>query len=209
MTVLNTISDNFFAKEDSNDDSLFYEIPRLVSHIDENACNALKNYYDQLLKDGDAVLDLMSSWISHLPENKNYTKVSAQGMNQIELENNLQVTDFHVQNLNVDQQLPYSDEVFDFSTIAVSVQYLTSPIQVFKEIYRVLKPNGTCCVSFSNRMFPTKATFAWRMCTSQDHCKLVSWYFEMAKEFREIKSQQLISESGNSDPLYVVTAKKL
>ena len=65
-------TDQFFAKEDSSDDSLFYEIPRLVTHIDDNACMVLKGYYRSLLKDGDSVLDLMSSWVTHLPEDINY-----------------------------------------------------------------------------------------------------------------------------------------
>ena len=82
-------TDQFFAKEDTSDDSLFYKIPRLVTHIDDNACMVLKGYYRSLLKDGDAVLDLMSSWVSHLPEDINYSKVSAQGMNKLELEANL------------------------------------------------------------------------------------------------------------------------
>ena len=141
-------TDQFFAKEDNSDDSLFYEIPRLVTHIDDNACMVLKGYYRSLLKDGDAVLDLMSSWVSHLPEDINYSKVSAQGMNKVELEANPQLTDFIVQNLNTNQVLPYEDKEFDLCTIAVSVQYLTSPVRVFDEIARVLKPNGKCCVSF-------------------------------------------------------------
>ena len=203
------IPEQLFTKEDSNDDRLFYASPRLVKHIDENACQVLKNYYDQLLKDGDAVLDLMSSWVSHLPDHKHYSRVAGHGMNQIELQNNAQLTDFHIQNLNTEQQLPYGDEEFDLCTITVSVQYLTSPVQVFKEIYRVLKPNGTCCVSFSNRMFPTKAILAWRMFGGEDHCRLVSWYFERAGEFREIQSEQLVRENSNFDPLYVVTAKKI
>ena len=94
---------------------------------------------------------------SHFPEDINYSKVSAQGMNKVELKANPQLTDFILQNLNTNQVLPYGDEEFDLCTIAVSVQYLTSPVRVFEEIARVLKPNGKCCVSFSNRMFPTKA----------------------------------------------------
>ena len=86
-------TDQFFAKEDNSDDRLFYEIPRLVTHIDDNACMVLKGYYRSLLKDGDSVLDLMSSWVSHLPEDINYSKVSAQGMNKVELEANPQLTD--------------------------------------------------------------------------------------------------------------------
>ena len=133
-------TDQFFAKEDTSNDSLFYEFPRLVTHIDDNACMVLKGFYRSLLKDGDSVLDLMSSWVSHLPEDIKYSKVSAQGMNKVELEANPQLTDFIVQNLNTNQILPYQDEEFDLCTIAVSIQYLTSPVRVFEEIARVLKP---------------------------------------------------------------------
>ena len=200
--------DQFFAKEDSSDDSLFYEIPRLVTHIDDNACMVLKGFYRSLLKDGDAVLDLMSSWVSHLPEDINYTKVSAQGMNKVELEANPQLTDFIVQNLNTNQILPYEDEEFDLCTIAVSVQYLTSPVRVFEEIARVLKPNGKCCVSFSNRMFPTKAILAWRMSSNQDHCNLVSQYLMKTEKFAEVLLENLVEENGYYDPLYAVIGKK-
>ena len=181
-----------FAKEDTSDDSLFYEIPRLVTHIDDNACMVLKGYYRSLLKEGDSVLDLMSSWVSHLPEDINYSKVSAQGMNRVELEANPQLTDFIVQNLNTNQVLPYGDEEFDLCTIAVSVQYLTSPVRVFGEIARVLKPNGKCCVSFSNRMFPTKAILAWRMSSNEDHCNLVSQYFKKTDNFTETRIEPLV-----------------
>ena len=200
--------DQFFSTEDTSDDSLFYEIRRLVTHIDDNACMILKGYYRSLLKDGDAVLDLMSSWVSHLPEDINYSRVSAQGMNKVELETNPQLTDFIVQNLNTNQVLPYKDEEFDLCTIAVSVQYLTSPVRVFEEIARVLKPNGKCCVSFSNRMFPTKAILAWRMSFNQDHCNLVSQYFKKTEMFAEVKVERLVKENGYYDPLFAVIGKK-
>ena len=201
-------TDQFFAKEDNSDDSLFYEIPRLVTHIDDNACMVLKGYYRSFLKDGDSVLDLMSSWISHLPEDINYSKVSAQGMNKVELEANPQLTDFIVQNLNTNQVLPYEDEEFDLCTIAVSVQYLTSPVRVFEEIARVLKPNGKCCVCFSNRMFPTKAILAWRMSSNEDHCNLVSQYFKKTEMFAEIKVERLVEENGYYDPLFALIGQK-
>ena len=197
-------TDQFFTKEDTSDDSLFYEIPRLVTHIDDNACMILKGYYRNLLKDGDSVLDLMSSWVSHLPEDINYSKVSAQGMNKVELEANPQLTDFIVQNLNTNQVLPYGDEEFDLCTIAVSVQYLTSPVRVFGEIARVLKPNGKCCVSFSNRMFPTKAILAWRMSSNEDHCNLVKKYFKMTDMYGDVKVERLVEENIHYDPLFAV-----
>ena len=106
-------------------------------------------------------------------------------MNKVELEANQQLTDFIVQNLNINHVLPYGDEEFDLCTITVSVQYLTSHVRVFGEIARVLKPNGKCCVIFSNRMFPTKAILAWRMSSNEDHCNLVSHYFKKTEKFAD------------------------
>ena len=97
---------------------------------------------------------------------------------------------------------------FDLCTIAVSVQYLTSPVRVFGEIARVLKPNGKCCVSFSNRMFPSKAILAWRMSSNEDHCNLVTQYFNKTEMFGEVKVERLVEENGYYDPLYTVVGKK-
>ena len=151
----------------------------------------------------------MSSWVSHLPEDINYSKVSAQGMNKVELEANPQLTDFIVQNLNTNQVLPYQDEEFDLCTIAVSVQYLTSPVKVFGDIARVLKPNGKCCVSFSNRLFPTKAILAWRLSSNEDHCDLVTQYFKKTEMFDEVKVERLVEENGYCDPYYAALGKKI
>ena len=89
--------DQFFSKEDNTNDNLFYSTPRLVKHIDDNACGALTRFYRNYLEPGSAVLDLMSSWVSHLPEDIQYSRVSAQGMNKEELEANPQVKDHVLQ----------------------------------------------------------------------------------------------------------------
>ena len=201
-------SKDFFSKEDITNDDLFYSTPRLVKHIDDNACEALTRFYRNFLKPDSAVLDLMSSWVSHLPEDIQYSRVSAQGMNKEELEANPQLDDYVLQNLNENQKLVYEDETFDLCTIAVSVQYLTSPIKVFEEIARVLKPNGVCCVSFSNRMFPTKAILAWRMGSNEDHCNLVSHYLKKTEKFADVNVKVLVQEHGYYDPLFVVIGKK-
>ena len=40
------------SREDTNDDDSFYEIPRLVIHIDDNQIERLKKYYRSLLREG-------------------------------------------------------------------------------------------------------------------------------------------------------------
>lgn len=66
-----------------------------------------------------------------------------------------------VHDLNKDPSLPFPDASFDAVTCAVSVDYLTKPLEVFREIHRVLKPGGRAAMSFSNRCFPTKAVAVW------------------------------------------------
>ena len=81
-------------------------------------------------------------------------------------------------------------------------------MRVFEEIARVLKPNGKCCVSFSNRMFPTKAILAWRMSSNEDHCNLVKQYFEMTDMYGDVKVERLVEENIHYDPLFAVIGIK-
>ena len=74
-----------FSKQDSDDDLAFYAPPRLVTHIDEGAVAALTACYRERLPENSQVLDLMSSWVSHLPSNRSYAAVVGHGMNAEEL----------------------------------------------------------------------------------------------------------------------------
>ena len=197
----------FFQREDETPDEHFYRMPRLVRHIDDEACEALARFYDQMLPENAALLDLMSSWVSHLPKERLWRKVSGLGMNEEELKENPVLTDFQVKNLNTDPELPYEGQTFDACLIAVSMQYLTNPIEVFKEIARVLVPEGVCCVSFSNRMFPTKAVAAWRMAGDEDHARLVETYFIESLGFQTPEFKDISPNPGRTDPLFVVMAK--
>jgi len=82
-------------------------------------------------------------------------------MNAEELARNDRLTEFVTSDLNQDPRLPFDDESFDVVNCVVSVDYLTQPREVFQEIYRVLRPQGKCLISFSNRCFPTKAVAMW------------------------------------------------
>ena len=150
-----------FARQDESNDEDFYSIPRFVTHIDDATIDALTQYYREILKPEHEVLDLMSSWISHLPVDESYRHVAGLGMNQEELDRNPRLDDRQVHNLNSDPTMPFASESFDAVLIAVSVQYLTQPLQVFGEIARVLRPEGHCIVGMSHRLFPTKAIYAF------------------------------------------------
>ncbi len=199
-----------FRRVDESDDAGFYLQPRLVAHIDDAAIAALREHYRNhlapLLSEGGRLLDLMSSWISHYPNELDAARAAGLGMNAEELAENPQLTEWVVHDLNADPILPYGEGEFDAVTIAVSVQYLTRPLEVFREIGRVLRPGGACIVSFSNRCFPTKAVRLWQGLGDEGHIQLVGAYFHYCGAFEPPQWHDISPSKGRSDPMYVVQA---
>ena len=159
---------------DESSDFIFYSQPRFVRHIDDDAfIKALTKYYASVFppsgKDDVAILDVCSSWISHYPEGYTAGRISGLGMNEDELAKNPILTDYVVRDLNENPELPYEDNTFDVVTNAVSVDYLTRPLEMMKEVRQVLKPGGLAIMSFSNRCFPTKAVSIWTATGDLDH----------------------------------------
>lgn len=197
-----------FRREDETDDAFFYRQPRLVTHIDDEAIGALRAFYRQVIPDGARVLDLMTSWVSHLPAGKPYSGVSGVGLNAVELAANPALTERVVQDLNRDPVLPWPDGCFDAAVVTVSVQYLTRPVEVFAEVGRVLRPGAPFVIAFSNRCFPSKAIAAWLERGPRGHAELVMEYFRLARAFAPARSFN-ISPGRGHDPMYVVLAPKL
>ena len=195
-----------FRKEDGGDDAEFYAPTRLVTHIDEAATRALTAYYRATLPAGGVVLDLMSSWVSHLPPEIAYADVIGQGMNAEELRSNLRLNRSFVQNLNRTPTLPLEPESSDAALCCVGVQYLQRPVEVFAEVLRVLRPGAPFIVSFSNRCFATKAVAIWRSLDDRGHAALVHLYLERAG-FREV-SVEVLRDGSESDPLVAVTGRR-
>lgn len=197
-----------FEREDETNDGVFYETPRLVTHLDTLAIDALSTYLTSILFHGQDVLDLMSSCVSHLPEDVAYGSVMGLGMNGVELDENIQLTDYCIHNLNTHPELPFEDEQFDVCLISLSVQYLTKPAEVFTDISRVLRPGGKCVVSFSNRLFPSKAVAIWLALGDVDRARLVALYYGLSNAFEEPVFEDLSPSPGESDPIYAVTAER-
>lgn len=197
--------DGFFARVDEQPDADFYSAPRFVTHIDAATIDALRDAYADLLPEGARVLDLMSSWVSHLPESP-FEHVSGLGMNADELAANPQLDDWVVHDLNQDPELPYADASFDAVVNAVSIQYLTRPVEVFAAIARVLRPGGLALVATSHRLFPTKAIRAWQVLPPDERMRLIAQYFERAQGF---ESAFLLDRSPDgADPLWLVCAQR-
>jgi Methyltransferase domain len=201
-------SDEDFKRMDESDDGLFYEAPRLVYHIDDYAVKALTEYYAQEFADGEDVLDICSSWVSHYPKDWKGGKVVGLGMNEYELSKNDQLTYFVVRDLNSDPSLPFDDASFDKVTCVVSVDYLNKPLQVFKEIGRVLRPGGECILSMSNRCFPTKAFQIWLQTSDLEHVFIAGSFFHFSGMFEKPVGKDISPNPGRSDPMFIVKAKR-
>ena len=195
-----------FLKEDGGDDAAFYAPARLVTHIDDAATLALTAYYRATLPAGGVLLDLMSSWVSHLPPEVLFTEVIGQGMNVLELRSNPRLSRSFVQDLNRTPVLPLQSDSCDAALCCVGVQYLQRPLEVFAEILRVLRPGAPFIVSFSNRCFPTKAVAIWQSLDAHGHAALVRLYLERAG-FRDI-SAEVLRDGSESDPLISVTGRR-
>lgn len=191
-----------FDRVDEGDDAEFYLPPRLVTHIDEGAIAALGRCYAATLPPGRVLLDLMSSWVSHLPKAFPVAELVGHGMNAEELAANPRLTEWFVRDLNREPTLPLADARFDGAMCCVSVQYLRRPVAVFAEVRRVLKPGAPFIVSFSNRCFPTKAVAIWRALDLPRHAGLVRLYCERAG-FPAI-DVQVLADGRDCDPLVAV-----
>lgn len=199
-----------FRRQDESCDSLFYEYPRIgVFHIDENAVMALTRYYKETLETGADILDLCSSWVSHLPEDYRKGSLTVLGMSEEELNANKVADRRVVWDLNRRPELPFGDEEFDVVLNCVSVDYLSKPLEVFREMRRVLKPGGRAIMSFSNRCFPTKVVDIWLRRNDLERVLLVGCYFWFAGGFERPLGRELVTGiMGLSDPLFVVEARK-
>jgi SAM-dependent methyltransferase len=195
-----------FLKEDSSPDPQFYQQPRFVTHIDESAIAAVTGLYRKVFPAGGTVLDLMGSWVSHLPSDVAYAEVIGHGLNEEELKANPRYTRWFRQDLNIDPVLPLADASIDAAAICVSVQYLQRPVSVFREVRRVLKPGGVFAITFSNRCFPTKAVAIWLNLPMGQHLRLVSLYLDRA-DFASGEPLTLIPPGLPEDPLWAVLGR--
>lgn len=201
---MSRLPEEAFRRADETPDEEFYRVPRFVTHIDDRAIAAVTQLYREFFPPGGAVLDLMSSWISHLPEDVRYGRVVGLGMNEEELRNNPRLDEYVVQDLNANPKLPFGDAEFDGVGCCVSVDYLTRPVEVMSEVGRVLKPGTPAVISFSNRCFPTKAVAVWHHLDDRGHMRLVESYLEEAGNFTNVRSLDRSPRRMFSDPLYAV-----
>lgn len=200
---------------DSRDDGEFYQVTRMVPHIDSQASAHIAQVSSELLQPGMKVLDLMSSWQSHLPEGLALAELVGVGMNQEELAANPHLTERLCHDLNANPQLPFADQRFDAILCHLSIEYLTDPQAVLTEVARLLRPGGTLLITFSNRWFPTKAIARWSELHEFERVGLVLDQLIHNGRFDQLNSWSMrgwprptddryADQVADSDPIYAV-----
>jgi len=203
-----------FSRSDPSNDKGFYTIPKLVYHVDEPAVASLTQYYRKTIPAKSDILDICSSWVSHYPLEFPDTmgKICATGINGLELKFNDQLTGgFEARDLNEIPKLSYADESFDVVTCVVSIDYLIKPVEVLKEVHRVLRPGGKVILSQSNRCFPTKAVAMWLQMNDRQHLELINGYLQYAGGFEPRKAFDItakLPDNGYRDPMFIIEAVK-
>ena len=201
-------------KSDFSDDEIFYQQPRFVHHLSDSFRTRLTNLYSEYLLKHYIILDLMSSWVSHLPPNIRYKKVIGHGMNEAELSSNERLDRFFVQNLNKKQNMPIEDSSVDVGLIVAGWQYLQYPEKVSLELSRVIKSDSLLIISFTNRAFWTKAPNIWTYSSEEKRIEYVTsvltsngWRIEKILNEKTQDKKLFGFYSSESDPFFSVIAR--
>ena len=201
-------------KSDISDDEIFYQRPRFVHHLSDSFRTRLTSLYSEYLLKHYIILDLMSSWVSHLPPNIRYKKVIGHGMNEAELSSNERLDRFFVQNLNKKQNMPIEDSSVDVGLIVAGWQYLQYPEKVSLELSRVIKSDSLLIISFTNRAFWTKAPNIWTYSSEEKRIEYVTsvltsngWRIEKILNEKTQDKKLFGFYSSESDPFFSVIAR--
>ena len=201
-------------KSDISEDEIFYQQPRFVHHLSDSFRNRLTSLYSEYLLNHHIILDLMSSWVSHLPSNISYKKVIGHGMNEAELSSNETLDRFFVQNLNKKQNMPIEDSSVDVGLIVAGWQYLQYPEKVSLELSRVIKSDSLLIISFTNRAFWTKAPNIWTYSSEEKRIAYVTsvltsngWRIEKILNEKTQDKKLFGFYSSESDPFFSVIAR--
>lgn len=211
-------AEDAFTRENEQDDSEFYQKPRFTTHLDDKALENVRSLYSKLLEPEMDVLDLMSGWKSHIPQEVKLNSLTGLALNEEEMKNNPQLTDYVIQDVNHNPRLPFEDNSFDAIICTSSVEYVTKPLELFRECARILRPNGVFINVFSNRWFPPKVVKVWTELQDFERMGLVLEYYLRTEEFNDLETYSIrgyprpvedsyFPQVTLSDPIYAVWGK--
>ena len=208
------LSFNDREKIDNSDDQIFYQQPRYVHHLSQSFRIRLTTIYSEYLLSHYVILDLMSSWVSHLPLKMRYKKVIGHGMNEDELRSNNRLDKFWVQNLNKTQNMPIEDSSIDAGLIVAGWQYLQYPEKVSLELSRIIKSDSLLIISFTNRAFWSKAPNIWTYSSEENRIGYIKsvltdngWRIDKIFNEKTHEDKLFGFYSAEGDPFFSIIAR--
>ncbi len=209
-----------FSRKIEDDDAVFYDsVDTTLPIVDQVSIEQLKQFYAAYLKDGQQILDLLAGSDSYLPENLKNINVTGLALKETDLQANPALNQYTIQDINKQPQLPFEDQQFDAVTCAFGIEYMIHPIEIFKEVARILKPGGNFLISFSDRFYEKKVIHLWDDLHTFERMGLVLEYFRQSGEFEQLHSESIrglirheedpfINKTVHSCPMFMLSGKR-
>jgi len=204
-----------FPRINNEKDNIFYNQPRFVNHLDDFAIKKVKSIFSKFLQPNTKILDLMSGWTSHIPTIFKKNNIVGLGLCNDELKNNKDLSDYIIHDLNLDYHLPFIKNEFNAVICTSSIEYLIQPIEVTKEVVRILKPGGVFIITISDRWFNGKEILIWSELHAFERLGFVLDLYLKCGNFNNLKTITIrgfprpyndkhIKLKNTSDPIFAV-----
>jgi SAM-dependent methyltransferase len=210
MTITNPYPPDYFVRPDERDDALFFASPHPELTLDGAGQLLLTNAYEDLLPASGLILELYTGLHSYLPlEHIQPELVVGLGLNTAVFPANPQLDQYIYHNPNRHPALPFANDSFDAILCPLALPYLTQPLTLFQEVWRVLAPAGRFLLCFTNRTVARKTTAVWQQTDDTQHLQLVASYFNLTGPWRDLNARlKATTTSDDPNPLFIMWASK-
>ncbi len=180
-----------FLRKINEDDVVFYQAISSTPPVDRAAIEQLQQFYQQNLSTDQTILELMSGTDSYIPQSIKPVNITGLALKEDDLKANKDLSQYQLHDLNQQPDLPFNDQQFDTVLCSFGIEYLIHPVEIFKQVARVLKPGGQFLVSFSNRFFDKKVIALWDDIHEFERMGLVLEYFRQSREFEDLHCESM------------------
>ncbi len=159
------------------------QVPRTVASgsppLSPEQQQLLRAAYQRLLGEGDfpEVLDLLGTSDSFVPA---ATTLTGPALDPGRVAADCRIGLETARHLGDQARLPLDNASFDAVLVTLEVGGLRCPLEVFREVARVLRPQGLAVVSFGDARYDGAHTHLWAHADDREHLMLAEAFIEFA-----------------------------